>query len=479
MKVSVIACVVSLFLVTNKQAFAQNITGGKLTLRQSVETAINNNLLVKQTDLQTRAASINLSQAKSNQLPDLFTTLGHGINQGRSIDPFSNSYINQQVNYANYSLNSGVVLFNGFQLKNLVKQNALSYEANKMDLQQTKDNLTLNVILAYLQILTNEELLQQSINQAAVTKQQVERLNILNAAGAITPAQLYDLKGQLGNDELAIVNNRNAVNTARLTLSQLMNVAYINSLPLEKVTADTVTLNYAGNPKDLYDISVNQLAIVKAADLRQKSAQKSVQVAKGYFYPTIGLNGSFNTSYSSAASRDIAGNTSEVASGDYVNVNGSKVSVMTTRTNFTTQKINYSDQFNNNYNTSIFLSINVPIFNRNLAKNRVALAKIELQNAEVTAQTVKTQLSQNIEQAYFNMQAALEKYKTLQQQVADFAESFRTAEVRFNAGAINQVDYIIAKNNVERAQINLITTKYDYIFRTKILDYYQNKLTLD
>ena len=111
---------------------------------------------------------------------------------------------------------------------------------------------------------------------------------------------------------------------------------------------------------------------------------------------------------------------------------------------YSPQKISYGDQFNNNYNTSLFLSIQVPILNRFRAKNRVALAKIDLRNAEVVAQSVKTQLSQNIEQAYFNMTAASEKYQTLQRQVADFTESFRTAEVRFNAGAINQVDYLIA-----------------------------------
>jgi outer membrane protein len=391
-----------------------------------VEAALNNNLLIKQTDIQMRAAGVNLSQAKSNILPNFFSSLGHGMNQGRSIDPFTNSYINQQVNFANYNVNSSVVVFNGFQLQNLIKQNKLTYEANKMDLQQTKDNVTLNVILAYLQILNNEELLQQTINQAEVTRKQVERLNVLNEAGAIAPALYYDLKGQLSSDELAIVNNRNAVNASKLSLSQLMNVPYLGNVRLERVTADTLTLNYAETPIPCTISRLSNWQLVRAAELRQQSAQRGVQVAKSSKYPTINLSGSFNTNYSSAASRDIALNTIEVPSSDYVNVNGSKVSVMTTRTNYSSQKIGYSDQFNNNYNTSLFLSINVPIFNRFFAKNRIALAKLDLQNAEVAAQTVKTQLSQNIEEAFFNMQAAMERYKTLKQQVADFSESFRT-----------------------------------------------------
>ena len=478
MKERIVACLLSLCTLIGFKGVAQT-NEQRLTLKQAVDAAINNNLLVRQTDLQMQAAQVNTKQAKANVLPDLFFNANQGINEGRSIDPFTNSYINQRIGFGNYSLSSNVTLFNGFQLMNLIKQNALTYEANKMDLQQQKDNVTLNVILAYLQILNNDELVQQSKNQADVTRQQVERLNVMNESGAIAPALLYDLKGQLANDELAIINNRNALNSAKLTLAQLMNVPYQANLALEKITGDSITLNYANTPDALYNLSVNQLAIVKAAEFRRQSAQKSVQVAKGMYYPTLGLGGSFNTYYSSAATTSVQTGTEEVISNDYIKLSGSKVPVMTTRTNYSIQKISYGNQFNDNYNTSVYLSLQIPILNRFRAKNRVALAKIDLRNAEITAQAVKTQLSQNIEQAYFNMTAAQDRYKTLQQQVADFSESFRSAEVRFNAGVINQVDYLIAKNNVDRARTNFITAKYDYIFRTKILDYYQNKLRLD
>ena len=468
---------VVLLAVVQCIAYGQNPV--RMTLKQCVETAINNNLQVQQADIQMQAAGVNLKQSKNNQLPDLFANLNHGMNQGRSIDPFTNSYVNQQINFASYSINSTVVLFNGLQQRNTIKQNQLTYEANKMDLQQTKDNITLNVILAYLQVLNNEELLQQARNQAEVTRRQVDRLRILNESGAVAPATYYDLRGQLATDELTIVNSQNNLNTARLTLAQLMNVPYNASLKVEKVMTDTIPAMYGNDPKALYETSMKQLALVKAADLRIKSAQKSVLVAKGFYYPTVGLSGSFNTNYSSAARRDIITNTTESPSGDYVDVGGSKVPVITTKTNFSSEKITFSDQFNNNYNTSVYLSVAVPIFNRFSAKNRVALAKLDLKNAQINAKTIKTQLNQNIEQAYFNMTAALDRYKTLQQQVADFTESFRTAEVRFNAGAITQVDYLITKNNVDRSRINLITAKYDYLLRRKILDYYQSTLSLD
>lgn len=471
-------CMTCLFIIGQLNGWSQPANANRLSLKQCVEAAINNNLLIRQSDLQMQAASINLRQSKANLLPDLSADLGHGINQGRSIDPFTNSYSNQQLTFANYGLSSNVVLFNGFQLKNLIKQNRLTYEADKMDLQQTKDNITLNVILAYLQILNNDEQLAQSKNQAELSRSQVERKNIMNESGAIPPAELYDLKGQLASDELAIVNNQNALNAAKLSLAQLMNVKYNSTAEVEKIAADTPILAYNNDPASLYDISVKQLAIVKAAELRSQSAMKSIQVAKGYYYPTLNLGGSFNTNYSSAAARSVPLSTSEVALDDYVNIGGAKVPVMTSRTDYASQKISYGDQFNNNYRTQVYLSLRVPVLNRFYAKNRVALAKIDLKNAQAAAETVKTQLSQNIEQAYFNMTAARERYKTLQQQVSDFAESFRSAEVKFDAGAINQVDYLFAKNNADRAKANLISTKYDYIFRIKILDYYQNKLSL-
>jgi outer membrane protein len=475
MKERFFICIVCLFVIGQLKVLSQS---NNLTLKQCVEAALNNNLQIRQSDLKMQTSAVYLSQSKSNLLPDLNANFNHAINKGRSIDPFTNGYVNQQLTSGDYSLSSGVVLFNGFQLKNLIKQNKLTYEADKMDLQQTKDNVTLNVILAYLDILNNEEQLEQSKKQALLSQSQAERKNILNEAGAISPAELYDLKGQLASDELAIVNNQNALNAAKLSLAQLMNVKYNSHIEVEKITADTLPAQYNNDPASLYDISVKQLAIVKAAELRRQSALKSIQVAKGYYYPRVDLSGSFNTNYSNAATKAVPLSTTEVALDDYVNIGGAKVPVMATKTNYSSQKISYGDQFNNNYRTGVFLSVSVPILNGFNAKNRVALAKIDLKNAEAAAQTIKTQLSQNIEQAYFNMTAAQEKYTTLQQQVSDFTESFRTAEVRFDAGAINQVDYLIAKNNVDRANASLIAAKYDYIFRTKILDYYQNKLSL-
>ena len=446
-----------------------------ITLQQAVETGIKNNLDVQQSDLRMQTAAVNLRQAKANVFPSLEGFANHGINQGRSIDPFTNSFVNQSVNFAGYGLNSSVVLFNGLAIQSNIKQNAFAYEATRHELQQQKDELTMNIILAYLQALNSQDLLTQSRNQAAVSKQQVERLEILFKEGAIPPAQLYDLKGQLAQDELDIVNNQNSENAAKLSLSQLMNVPYNKDLQLERLNVDQFSTNYDVTPEAIYKMAVEQLAIVKAAELRTKSAEKGVKTAKGDFYPTLALSGNVTTNYSSAANQDIFLNTTEFQTQQYVIVNGLKSPVIAPRDNYLTEKIKYNDQLDNNLFTSVNLGLRIPIFNSLQTRSRVRIAQINQKNAELVEQTTRTQLSQAIERAYFNMTAAQDRYKALMDQVAAFQESFRSAEIRFNEGAINSVDYLVAKNNLDRANLSLITGRYDYVLRTKILDYYQSK----
>jgi outer membrane protein len=468
---------ISLILLFNSNGYSQTSPDSIYSLKQCVDIALANNLQVKQQELQTQTDRISLGQAKDNRLPQIGANINQGTNQGRSIDPFTNSYINQSVNYGNYSLSGDLNLFSGGLVNNFIKQNKYNTEASNMDLQQLKENVTLNVILAYLQILDNEDLLQQSKNQYELTQKQVERLEILNKEGSIIPAQLYELRGQLASDELSLVNNENALDAARLLLCQLMNIPY-KKIIVEKIASDDNAQFYEGNAAAIYDAAVARFPSIKAATFRRQSQQAAIKVARSNFFPSIGLGGDLYTNYSSAASKDIFVNSVESPSGDYVDVGGTKLPVITNRMNFNSQKIKYFDQFTNNYSTSVNLNIRIPLMNFRQAKNRVALAKAQFKNSEFLEQSAKTQLSQNIEQAYFNMTAAYKKYQTLQQQVKDFEEAFKIAEVRFNEGATNQVEYLIAKNNLDRSNINLIIARYDFILRSKILDYYQGKLVL-
>src|SRR5215213_5610614 len=179
---------------------------------------------------------INWNQARLNRLPDLIANLNHGLSQGRSIDPSSNDFVTQQINYANYGINSGVILFNGMNQVNTIKQTAYSYEASKMEWQQQKDNLTLNVILSYLQVLNNEDIAASSTRQAELSQKQLERLEILDKQGAVLPYLVSDLRGQLMNDQLAILSAKNQLETSKLVLAQYMNIPYSKDMQLERIT---------------------------------------------------------------------------------------------------------------------------------------------------------------------------------------------------------------------------------------------------
>lgn len=473
MKRLIVSCVFAGIIYQN--GYSQNNPGTTLTLQQCVETGITNNLDVQQNNLRMQSDEINWKQAKLDQLPDLNGTANHGMNQGRSIDPFTNGYINQNVNYANYGLSTGIILFNGLSLQNTVKQSKLTYEASKMDWQQAKDNLTINIILAYLQVLSNEDVLAQSKRQADLSKQQVERLDLLNKQGAVAPSLLSDLRGQYANDQLGIINANNVLELAKLNLCQLMNIPFDTNMKLERLDAISFVEKYEATAGNIYQTALQQFAQIKAVDLRTQSAEKAVKVAKGRLFPTLSFGANANTNYSSAASQDIFSGISDISSTDYVTVSGTQYNVMKKVSNFNSEKIAYGKQLNNNLFTSVGVSLQIPIFNSFRQQNRIKQAQLTLKNNEIIAKTTKTQLQQSIEQAYINMSTASDRYKTLLEQVDAFTESFRAAEIRFNAGVGNSIDYLTAKNNLDRANVNLITAKYDYVLRTKVLDYYQGK----
>ena len=432
---------IALLLVMTTSVIAQKTApNGKLSLKQSIEIGINNNLDVQQSNLLMERSRIDWNQARLNLLPSLNGNVGTSINQGRNIDQATNTYINNKATYGNYGLNGDVVLFNGLAMQNAVKQNALAYEASKMDWQQAKDNLTIRIILAYLQVLSNEDLLNQNRSQASLSKSQVDRLEILNKEGAIAPSQLTDLQGQYGGDQLAIINTENALESAKISLCQLMNVPYDKTMQLERINAESYATKYEQTPDSIYQVALQQFAQVKAADLRTLSSQKSVKVARGQLYPTLSLGGFVGTNYASTFSN-----------------------------------IPYGKQLNNNRSSAFSLNLRIPIFNSLQQRNRIEVAKLNLKNNELSAKTTKTQLQQSIEQAYINMTSALDRYKVLLDQVKAYAESYRAAEIRFNAGLGTSVDYLTAKNNLDRSNINVIMEKYNYILRTKILDYYQGK----
>ncbi|WP_224998665.1 TolC family protein [Cesiribacter sp. SM1] len=433
-----------LLLSTHGILLAQT-AGNSLSLQEAIETGLRNNIGVRQSSVRAEAARVNYSQAKANLLPEVNASVNHGLNQGRSIDPFTNAYVNQEVKYATYAAGASLVLFSGLVQQNTIRQTNYAHSAAELELQQARDNLSLSIMLAYLQVLSNEDQVAVATRQVAVTEQQLERLQVLHEKGAINPPEIAELTGQLKLEELALANNRNMLQSAKLALAQLMNVPYNGAVELERLPLEELVLeDEVGNPQETYTMAIDQLALVKAANLRTQSAAAGIRASRGLFYPTLLLNGNLNSNYSSAAT-----------------ING--------------ERIYYDAQLRNNLFTNVGLTLRIPILNGLNTHYRLKLAKLDLQDADLAEETTRTQLRLDIEQAHLNMSNARERYQILQEQVAAFQEAFRAAEIRFNSGVGTPVDYLIAKNNLDRSGISLITAKYDYLLRMKILEFYRGR----
>jgi outer membrane protein len=229
---------------------------------------------------------------------------------------------------------------------------------------------------------------------------------------------------------------------------------------------------------DMIYAKAKQLPAVKASELRVESAKKAVKVEKGAFFPRIGLYGNLFSNYSSAAElRTVTGMT-DVTTDNYVLVNNNKSLVISPQQQFSSESISYGNQMKNNVGSGFGFAASIPLFNNLRTKYRVDQSKVLLKNAELDMAQVDLTLRQNIEQAYANMESSFNRYKAYEVQYTEYQESFRANEIRFNAGAINSFEYLTAKNNLDRARLNLTQVRYEYIFRTKILDYYQGKLSL-
>lgn len=466
-----------------------NTQAKKMDLEECIGIALRNNPQLKQSDLQVQADGNNLEQSRWQRWPSLAFNASQGLSFGRNIDPFTNQFVQQTVNFNNFQLGGGMTLFAGYQLQNTIKQNSLNLQASQKDLDVARNNLMLNIAAAYLQVLNNQELIEVSRQQLEATRLQLGRTQQLVAAGTLPEANLYDLRAQEANDELNLVNAQNNVQLALVNLKQLMNLPAGEAIEVAAIQAQDPSLRqYDASVDEVFTAALGTLPELKGAELRIAAAQKGVEVAKAAGMPTLSLNGGVNTAFSSAAPKQrfvadgTGSQTLDVPSATkFIQVQDFRIPLIETLTipNGSFQDFRYFNQLNFNRNASLNLSLRVPIFTQYQAKYRMANARIQQKNVEYQLDVVKQQIRQNVEQAYVNMDNAAKRYAATLNQVRALEEAFRVAESRFAVGGINSIEYNISKANLDRSKASLIQAKYDYIFRTKILDFYRSKPLID
>jgi outer membrane protein len=447
-----------------------------LGLSQAVDIALQHNLTVKSYEVSLKNAELSYQQAKFNQLPSLGGNINQAASFGRSLNPFTNGFDSRNINFNNVGLNANVLLFNGGQLKNTVLQNEFALKATQQDLQSMRENIALQVVLSYLSILNAEDQLAIAKAQTEITKLQIERTQKLVSAGTLPVSNVLDLKAQLANEESNVVSFQSTLDINKLTLLQLLNDSNIQAFDLQRIQVPVPS-------SKAYDISVNEVyakaleiqPLVRAADFRVQGAAKSVDVAKAFRLPTLSMSGSWSANQSNAL-RTIEFLGTQTVNLGSVAIGGTNYPVSTTQPKYGEgATVGYFDQLNNTQNKVISLNLNIPIFAKYANRTRIMQAGLQKENAEIEAERARLTLRQNIEQAYVNMLNAANKYEASSQQVSALEESFRASESRFNAGTIDFVSYNLQKTNLDKARLGLIQVKYDYVFRTKILDFYQGK----
>ena len=469
----------STFLSKAQNAVQASGIEEKLSLQQAIDIALKNNISVKQSENQVLLTGLQLQQSRFNQLPNASGNINEYFNFGRSLDPFTNTNIDRNINYNQLSLTGNAIIFNGYLLKNTILQNDILLKATQLDLQAMKESISLQVVLAYLNIMNAEDQLSIAQTQTTITRLQIDRTDKLVKAGSLPQSSLFDLRAQVATEETTVINNQSTLDLAKLNIIQLLNDKNIKKVAVDRISVPTPSTNeYEASIDKIYEVAENSQPAVKAADLRIKGADKGIDIARAGFLPFITANVNAGANQSNAQ-KEFSFNsiTSEQNLGTVL-FNGQQIPLIVTSTNnipSAGNTVNYFRQLGNTFNYGFGVNANIPIFSKYINKTNVTRAKIQKDNANLNAQQTRLTLRQNIETAYTNLTNSAKRYDAFLIQVSALEESFRAAESRFNAGAIDFVAYSLQKTNLDKARANLVQAKYDFIFRTKILDYYQNK----
>jgi outer membrane protein len=451
------------------------------TLRELIDYAITNNLTVKRSTYGVESSQIGATQAKMAMLPSLNANGSYGLNWGRTIDPTTNIFTENKIENSNLGASSNLLLWNGFRLFYNMKQTEIELDASNEDLLRARNDVVLNVITLYLNVVFNKELYNVAQFQLNSTKEQLERTKKLSDAGSVPIGDVLNLDAQLATNEVNLIQRENALNLSLLQLKQALQLPASNPLDVELPQVDLeeqLTINKTVD--EIYDIATLTMPEIKAADLRRKSSLYAYRSAKGNLYPRLSISGSYNTVYSDQRQQFFAdgGFTTQTTNVGYVQ--GSLTPVLRDVTVPTGQIMvpGIGDQYRDNRGRSLGINLQIPIFNGLSTRSAMQRAAINKEIADISFLETSNTLRQTVETAYNNAYAAIKTYQSTERQVKARDEAFRMTQQRYNLGAVNFVDYQIAENNLFQSQSDLLRAKYDFIFRKKVLDFYQG-LPLD
>ena len=464
-----------IFSALGFQAKAQEV----ITLQKAIDLALERNLTIKQSQFTEALSEEDLKQSKFNQLPNLSASPQGGFNFGRNIDQSTYQFINQRILQFYGQFTSQVTLFQGGQLRNQIIQNRILVDANKTATAKVKNDLVLNVVTTFLQVLTNQDLVAASKQQIEISKLTLDRAQQNYNVGNQTLADLSQAKAQLSTSELDYTNAQNQLESSMLTLKQYMEMNPATEIEVQKPDIGKLSdIKTIYDPQDILKTALNVNPDVLLAEVQQKSYEQAIKVAKSNYYPTLTLVGQAGSNFSNAK------NTIDqvISTGTFSPigiVQGTNQVVVQPGFTQTFKSNPFFNQIKNNFNQALALNLQIPIFGRFAVRTAVRKAKIQAQNAEVTSQLARNTLSKVIYQAVWDLRAAEKKFISTTQTYKANKDAFNITQQRFTVGLVNSLDYNTSLTNLNKSQFDMISAQYQLIFRSKVIDYYLgNPITL-
>ncbi|OPZ58188.1 MAG: Outer membrane efflux protein BepC precursor [Bacteroidetes bacterium ADurb.BinA012] len=405
------------------------------SLTDCIGYALEQNIQVRKAGVSVSLGELNLQQSKDNMLPSLSASLSENLGWRQETNaPDETSWAGSS--RTNASLSSGLTLFNGFQLKNQVRQAGLDLKSLQYSADQTMESISLNIMSAYLQVLYSEEQVTNAGNQAEATREELalaaERLSL----GAIANSDYLQVKAQLASEESSLASAANSLKMAKLNLMQLMEYPVDEAFEIIRPDIDAIISTApATDAVSLYEEALRVKPQVKIASLNRENASIDLEIARGGFLPSLSLNAGMSTGFTGAAEMGA--------------------------------------QLKSGFSPSVGLSASIPIFRNNQTRASVTRAKYGITTAELDELNTRNQLRKEVEQAVLDAGSALINYQAALKRYDSSVENYNVSEEKFKLGAMNSVDFLIQKTNLTAAESNLLQAKYELVYSHKIIDFYR------
>jgi outer membrane protein len=475
--VSVVLIALSLTLSANAQVDS-TATTKKWTMKECVDIALENNLRIKRSLYNVQTSEANMLQSKGQFLPTVNAFGSYTKNYGRALNPTTNLFVDRNSTTLSPSISGNMPLFQGLRIQYTYRQSQRDLLASTEDLQKAKNDVIINVVTLYINVIFNKELLENSRYQLNSSVQQLERIKKQVEAGSLAMTNQLNQEALVATNEVNLINQENLLNLSILQLKQAMQIHGSEQLDVEVPDIPTEDLILESNAEAIYQAAVATMPEIKAAMMRVESAEFALKASRGSYYPRLGLSASFSSN-----SSDLNARRSVISDGSYTvgttpvgqTLGGDPVFPLNYNTTVTESKYSHVDQLDDNRFRNLSLQLNIPILNGFNTRSNVQRAIINRQIADITVKETQNTLRQTIETSYNDALAASRTYHASQKQVHAQEEAFRMNKQRFDVGALNIIEFQISENDLYRAKSDLTRAKYNFIFRKKVLDFYQGK----